>query len=110
METLGITYSHVSLILSFKANKVKKATLVSINTKLQTGKFVDSKIVSYHLVRCYNALFVQRTLYSKKDIWKAMYTFWHFSSYNCIEVFSSGNFQILISKSGKFLMTKACIF
>ena len=36
------------------------------------GKFVDSKIVSYHLERWFDADFVQFcALYSKKDILKA---------------------------------------
>ena len=71
MELLGVTYSHVSLFLSFKAKKVKKAVLGARNTKLQTGKFVNSKIVSC-LLKCFNVLFIQiRTLYSKKDILKA---------------------------------------
>ena len=56
MGLLGVTNSHVSLFLSFK---VKKAALVAKNTKLQTGKFVGSKMLSHHLVRCFNVPFVQ---------------------------------------------------
>ena len=59
MGLLGVTNSHVSLFLSFKAKKVKKAALVAKNTKLQTGKLIGSKILSYHLVRCFNVPFVQ---------------------------------------------------
>ena len=59
MGLFGVINSHVSLFLSFKAKKVKKAALVARNTKLQTGKFVGSKILSYHLVRCFNVPFVQ---------------------------------------------------
>ena len=59
MGLLGVTNSHVSLFLSFKAKKVKKAALVARNTKLQMGKFVDSKILSHDLVRCFNVPFVK---------------------------------------------------
>ena len=59
MGLFGVINSHVSLFLSFKAKKVKKAALVARNTKLQTGKFVGSKILSYDLVRCFNVPFVQ---------------------------------------------------
>ena len=59
MGLLGVTNLHVSLFLSFKAKKVKKAALVAENTKLQTGKLVSSKIRSYHLVRCFDVPFVQ---------------------------------------------------
>ena len=34
MGLLGVTYSHVSLFLSFKAKKVKNAVLLARNTKL----------------------------------------------------------------------------
>ena len=72
MGLLGVTNSHVSLFLSFKAKKVKKAALVAKNTKLQTGKLIGSKILSYHLVRCFNVPFVQIwTPYSKRGILKA---------------------------------------
>ena len=46
------------MFLSFKAIKAKKAARVAIKTKLQTGKFVDSEILSNHLVRCFNVPFV----------------------------------------------------
>ena len=59
IRLIGVTNSHVSLFLSFKAKKVKKAAIVARNTKLQTGKLVGSKILSYHLVRCFNVPFVQ---------------------------------------------------
>ena len=59
MGLFGVTYSHVSLYLSFKAKKVKKSALVAINTKLQTGKLVGSKILSYHLMRCFDVPLVQ---------------------------------------------------
>ena len=39
--------------------KAKKAALVARNTKLQTGKFVDSKLLSYHLVKCFDVPFVK---------------------------------------------------
>ena len=52
----GVSYSHVSLVLNFRA---KKAALVARKTKLQTGKLVGPKIISYHLVSCFTALFVQ---------------------------------------------------
>ena len=59
MGLFGVINSHVSLFLSFKPKKVKKAALVARNTKLQTGKLVGSKILSYDLVRCFNVPFVQ---------------------------------------------------
>ena len=59
MSMGGVNNSHVSLFLSFKAKKVKKAALVAKNTKLQTGKLIGSKILSYHVVRCFNETFVQ---------------------------------------------------
>ena len=52
MGLFGVINSHVSLLLSFKAKKVKKAALVAKNTKLQTRKLLSSKILSYHLVMC----------------------------------------------------------
>ena len=72
MGLFGVINSHVSLFLSFKAKKVKKAALVARNTKLQTGKFVGSKILSHDLVRCFNVPFVKfGTLFSKWAILKA---------------------------------------
>ena len=56
---LGILYSQIWLFLNFKAIKAKKAALVARNTKLQTGKFVDSKLLSYHLVKCFDVPFVK---------------------------------------------------
>ena len=47
------------MFLNFEAIKAKKAALVARNTKLQTGKFVDSRILSYLLVRCFDVLFVK---------------------------------------------------
>ena len=58
-EPLGILYSQIWVFLNFKAIKAKKAALVARNTKLQTGKFVGSKILSYHLVTCFSVLFVK---------------------------------------------------
>ena len=58
-EPLGILYSQIWAFLNFKAIKAKKAALIARNTKLQTGKFEDSKILSYHLVTCFNVLFVK---------------------------------------------------
>ena len=54
MGLFGIINLHVSLYLSFKAKKVKKAALVARNPKLQTGKLVGQKILLYNLVRCFN--------------------------------------------------------
>ena len=48
MGLFGVINSHVSLFLSFKAKKVKKAALVATNAKLQNGKFVASKILLKH--------------------------------------------------------------
>ena len=59
MGLFGVINSRISLFLSFKAKKVKKGALVARNTKLQTGKLVGSKILSYHLVRSFNVLFVK---------------------------------------------------
>ena len=57
--SFGVLYWQIWMFLSFKAIKAKKATLVARNTKLQTGKFVDSKILSYHLVKCFDVPFVK---------------------------------------------------
>ena len=46
MGLLGVTNLHVSLFLSFKAKKVKKAALVVSNTKVQMRKCVDPKRIS----------------------------------------------------------------
>ena len=71
MGLCGVINSHVSLFLSFKAKKVKKAALEARNTKLQTGKLVGPNILSYHLVRCFNVPFVPIwTPYSKKGDFK----------------------------------------
>ena len=45
MGLFGVINVHVSLLLSFKAKKVKKAALVARNTKLQTGNLVSSKML-----------------------------------------------------------------
>ena len=45
---LGVLYSLIWVVLSFKAKKVKKAALVATNTKLQNGKFLASKICLKH--------------------------------------------------------------
>ena len=45
LASLDVNYCQVSLFSTFKVKKVKKAALVAINTKLQTGKFADSKIL-----------------------------------------------------------------
>ena len=72
LASFGVIYCHVCLFLSSKAEKVKKAALVAKNTKLQTGKLIGSKILSYHLVRCFNVPFVQIwTPHSKWGILKA---------------------------------------
>ena len=69
---LGIHCLQIWLFLNFKAIKAKKAALVARNTNLQTGKFVDSKILSYHLVKCFNVPFVKfGTPFSKQGILKA---------------------------------------
>ena len=60
------------MLLSFKAIKAKKAAVVAKKTKLKTGKFVDSEILSNHLVRCFNVPFVPIWIpNSKKGISKA---------------------------------------
>ena len=46
--SFGVIHCHACLFFSFKAKKVKKATLVATNTKLQNGKFVASKILLKH--------------------------------------------------------------
>ena len=43
--SFGVNYCQVSMFSTSKAKKVKKAALVARNTKLQTGKFADSKIL-----------------------------------------------------------------
>ena len=42
----GVNNSLISLFLSFKATKAKKAAIVAGKAKLQTGKFVEPKILS----------------------------------------------------------------
>ena len=43
--SFGVNHCRFSLFFTFKAEKVKKATLVARNTKLQMGTFVDSSIL-----------------------------------------------------------------
>ena len=57
--SFGVLYWQIWMFLSFKAIKAKKAALVAKKTKLKTGKFVDSKILSNHQVRYSNVLFVK---------------------------------------------------
>ena len=45
LASFGVNYCHVSLFSTFKVEKVKKAAIVAKNTKLQTGKSADSKIL-----------------------------------------------------------------
>ena len=50
------------MFLCFKAIKAKKAAVVVRKTKLKTGKFVDSEILSNHLVRFFNVPLAQKML------------------------------------------------
>ena len=45
MGPLGVTYSHVSLILSFKAKKVKKAALVARKANLSSHNVFNMKLL-----------------------------------------------------------------
>ena len=42
----GVNNAMISLFLSFMAMKAKKAAIVARKAKLQTGKFVEPKILS----------------------------------------------------------------
>ena len=42
----GVNNAMISLFLRFKATKAKKAAIVAGKAKLQTGKFVEPKILS----------------------------------------------------------------
>ena len=42
----GVNNAMISLFLRFKATKAKKAAIVTGKAKLQTGKFVEPKILS----------------------------------------------------------------
>ena len=57
--SFGVVYWQIWMFLSFKAIKAKKDAVVAKETKLKIGKYVDSKILSNHLVRCFNVPFVQ---------------------------------------------------
>ena len=48
MGSFGVFYSQISLFLSFKAIKAKKAALVAGNAKLHWGIFLESKLLGYH--------------------------------------------------------------
>ena len=44
----GVNNALISLSLSFKATKAKKAAIVAGKAKLQRGKFVEPKMLSQH--------------------------------------------------------------
>ena len=48
LGSFGVFYSQISLFLSFKAIKAKKAALVAGNANLHWGIFLDSKLLYYH--------------------------------------------------------------
>ena len=48
LGSFGVFYSQISLFLSFKAVKAKKATLVTGNANLHWGNFLESKLLLYH--------------------------------------------------------------
>ena len=48
LGSFGVFYSQISVFLSFKAIKAKKAALVAGNTKLHWGIFLNSKWLFYH--------------------------------------------------------------
>ena len=48
LSSFGVFYSQISVFLSFKAIKAKKAALVTGNAKLHWGIFLESKWPSYH--------------------------------------------------------------
>ena len=45
---VGVNNAPISLFLSFKAMKAKKAAIVAGKAKLQMGKFEEPKILSQH--------------------------------------------------------------
>ena len=48
LGSFGVFYSQISLFLSFKAIKAKKAALVAGNANLHWGIFLESKLLLYH--------------------------------------------------------------
>ena len=48
LGSFGVFYSQISLFLSFKAIKAKKAALVAGNANLHWGIFLDSKLLFYY--------------------------------------------------------------
>ena len=48
LGSFGVFYSQISVFLSFKAIKAKKAALVAGNAKLHWGIFLNSKWFFYH--------------------------------------------------------------
>ena len=48
LGSFGVFYSQISLFLSFKATKAKKAALVAGNTNLHWGIFLESTLLLYH--------------------------------------------------------------
>ena len=48
LGSFGVFYSQISLFLSFKAIKAKKAALVAGNANLHCGIFLDSKLLFYY--------------------------------------------------------------
>ena len=61
----GVNNALISLLLSFKAMKAKKAAIVAGKAKLQMGKFAEPKILSWHS----EELFKQPLIQNRAAIW-----------------------------------------
>ena len=51
LGSFGVFYSQISLFLSFKAIKAKKAALVAGNANLHWGIFLEIKLLLYHQMK-----------------------------------------------------------
>ena len=51
LGSFGVFYSQISLFLSFKAIKAKKAALVAGNANLHWGIFLELKLLLYHQMK-----------------------------------------------------------
>ena len=59
MGLFGVNNALISLLLSFKATKAKKAAIIAGKAKLKTGKFVLPKILSEHPEELLNYLLLK---------------------------------------------------
>ena len=89
MGSFGAFYSQISLFLSFKAIKAKKAALVAGNANLHWGIFLDSKLLYYHPKELFklplgqNLAGKQKPGISKAKMWQGhkMEEYWKITNY-----------------------------